>query len=490
MRIKPPLGKYRKEVDEILKIGYWEYKTLTEEFNWSEVTRQIHEVPPNYTPELQTALDFFNKGESRNKIKEVVAKALEQGSQFDVKLKITTFTGKEKWVRTIGFVEYGENKVSRLFGSFHDIDGEKKRELELMAVGERFSFAIKAADIGIWELNLKTKDLYWSDKMYELYGVSKDDFMGSFETWQKRVHPKDRKRVDKELELTLEGKQAFNTTFAILKDNGLEAIILAEAIVINDKKGVPTRMIGVNKDITVKSIVEEQLKMLYKKNEDQNKYLSNFAHTMTHNLRSSSGNLVMLIDLLKSETDPGKKDMFLEMMDRSTKRLEETITQFNETISIRYGEDKELDHVNIHDAMEKSMENINALIKESGAQLHIGVPKELSLFGIQSYFESIFQNLLTNALKYSREGVDPMIKVTANHGEGITTIHFSDNGMGIDLERYGNKVFGMYKTFHGNKDAKGIGLFLTKNQTESMGGTINVESTPGQGTTFILKFKS
>jgi len=67
-------------------------------------------------------------------------------------------------------------------------------------------------------------------------------------------------------------------------------------------------------------------------------------------------------------------------------------------------------------------------------------------------------------------------------------VAFNDNGQGIDLDRHGRKIFGMYKTFHGNEDAKGIGLFITKNQIEAMNGKIEVESTVNVGTTFNLYF--
>jgi signal transduction histidine kinase len=101
--------------------------------------------------------------------------------------------------------------------------------------------------------------------------------------------------------------------------------------------------------------------------------------------------------------------------------------------------------------------------------------------------ESILQNLLTNALKYSHPDRQPHIICHTMKERNHIYLIFEDNGIGIDLERYGDKVFGMYKTFHQNPDAKGIGLFITRNQIEALGGTIKIESTVNIGTKFTIK---
>lgn len=101
--------------------------------------------------------------------------------------------------------------------------------------------------------------------------------------------------------------------------------------------------------------------------------------------------------------------------------------------------------------------------------------------------ESIVLNLTTNAIKYRDPEKEPKLTIQSYTEDEFIVLSVEDNGKGIDMERYGGKVFGMYKTFHGNKDARGIGLFITKNQIESMGGTIELESAVGVGTTFKIK---
>ena len=106
---------------------------------------------------------------------------------------------------------------------------------------------------------------------------------------------------------------------------------------------------------------------------------------------------------------------------------------------------------------------------------------------IPAYLESIMLNLATNALKYRSPDRAPQITCKSYSDNGHTYLTFSDNGIGIDMAKYGDKVFGMYKTFHTNTNSKGIGLFITRNQIESLGGSIEIESAVNVGTTFKIR---
>jgi two-component system CheB/CheR fusion protein len=96
--------------------------------------------------------------------------------------------------------------------------------------------------------------------------------------------------------------------------------------------------------------------------------------------------------------------------------------------------------------------------------------------------------LLSNALKYSSNERIPAIHFETNCIDNKITLSVSDNGMGIDLKKFGNKVFGLNQTFHRGIDSKGIGLFMTKSQVEAMGGTIFVESEVNKGSKFTITF--
>jgi signal transduction histidine kinase len=108
----------------------------------------------------------------------------------------------------------------------------------------------------------------------------------------------------------------------------------------------------------------------------------------------------------------------------------------------------------------------------------------------KTYIESILLNLLTNAIKYRAENKTLKITITASQINDSITLVFKDNGIGIDLERNRDKVFGLYQRFHDYPDSKGLGLYLVKSQVEAMDGTISIESEVNKGTTFTLTFKN
>src|SRR5690606_15900558 len=105
----------------------------------------------------------------------------------------------------------------------------------------------------------------------------------------------------------------------------------------------------------------------------------------------------------------------------------------------------------------------------------------------KKYIDSIFFNILSNALKYRSDKRNPHITVKSYKKNGWIHLEFSDNGLGIDLKKHGDKLFGLRKTFHDHPNAKGFGLFITKAQIEAMDGAIAVKSTPDQGSVFTIK---
>lgn len=101
---------------------------------------------------------------------------------------------------------------------------------------------------------------------------------------------------------------------------------------------------------------------------------------------------------------------------------------------------------------------------------------------------SIFYNLISNSIKYKEPGRNPVIEISSNENENKTILTFKDNGIGIDLKLYGDKIFGLYKRFHYDVEGKGMGLFMVKTQVESLEGNITISSQLGRGTIFTIEF--
>jgi signal transduction histidine kinase len=111
------------------------------------------------------------------------------------------------------------------------------------------------------------------------------------------------------------------------------------------------------------------------------------------------------------------------------------------------------------------------------------------VYAVLPYVESIINNLLTNAIKYRHPDRHPIIQISTTIDNEYVCLKVKDNGLGVDLSKYRNDIFNLYKRFHLHVDGKGLGLYLVKTQVTALGGKIDIESEPEKGTTFLVYFK-
>lgn len=474
--------------NRIAKIGSWSVNLLTNKIFWSPVTKEIHEVPLDYEPNLEEGINFYKKGENRDIIVQKVSECIEKGTSYDVELVIVTAKGNEKWVRAMGEPDQVNGKTIGFSGVFQDIDQRKKQQKAYKALYERTRIALKSANIGVWDLDIANNNLFWDDNMFALYGTDKHSFDSTFSAWEKTVHPEDLEKTKLKVDEALEGKSELDNDFRIIKKDGSIAYIHAEAKVFWDDSGKPIRMIGANTDVTSLKRKDKRLRSLLEMTERQNNRLLNFTNILSHNLRSNSSNISMLSGMLDSRLSVTQQVQFIEMIRVSAKNLEDTIVELNDIVKIQATDESQFKEVFVKKTIEQAINGINALLMQASTTITMDIDEELKILGVDAYLQSVFHNLLTNSIKYRRAGIPLKIRISSHVLAGKICILFSDNGIGIDLQKFGTKLFGMYKTFHGNDDARGIGLFITKNHIETMNGSIGVESEPNKGATFKLFF--
>jgi len=196
----------------------------------------------------------------------------------------------------------------------------------------------------------------------------------------------------------------------------------------------------------------------------------------------------MLLEFLVNENDEAEKQNILNMLTHASDNLLDTLENLNEVVAISTNINLEKRPVNIYDKIIAVQQNLSAFLKSNKAQIINKVAEDISILGTTAYMESILMNFITNAVKYKHPERDPIIEIAVQKTKGKIVLSISDNGLGIDLDKYGDKLFGMYKTFHDHQDARGIGLYITKNQIEAMGGRINTKSIVNEGTTFNIYF--
>lgn len=621
--------RFFRKTSEAARVGGWEVDLIENTVKWTSVTKKIHEVDSDYIPTVETGINFYKSGETRNKITTAFTDLVQKGIPFDLELQIITAKGNEIWVRSIGNVDIVDGKYVKAYGVFQDIDYRKKIQDQLKQSEQRFRESFENSAIGMalvapdgrWlkvnkqvceitgypekELLTKTfQDITHPDDLdldldnlqsliegrissyqmekryYHKYGHivwvllsvsivrsangSTQHFVSQIEDITKNkeaeeqlskvnreltalfesitqvsvittdvngiikhfsrgsetllgykaeemvnkqtpalIHSEEEviergKELSKEFGHPVEGFDVFvihakngtynSSEWTYIRKDGSTFPVQLVVTAMHDNNNEISGFLGIATDISSIKQTEEQLKTSIEIVSEQNTRLFNFAHIVSHNLRSHTGNLALLLDLYKNASDPQEQQDLINHLQGVSDNLSETIVHLNEVVTIQTNITQQRKKLNLLEYVEKTKETLAGDISQSEVDIECNIPEDVHIMYNEAYLESILLNFISNAIKYRNKEVKPKITLNYNNINNSRILEIVDNGIGINLERYGKKLFGMYKTFHGNEDAKGIGLFITKNQIEAMGGKIEVKSTLGKGTTFIIHF--
>jgi PAS domain S-box-containing protein len=257
---------------------------------------------------------------------------------------------------------------------------------------------------------------------------------------------------------------------------------------LTNGSGQPSEILCIGHDITSLILRQDELQALVGIAADQNKRLVNFTYIVSHNIRSHVANIIGVINVNKFDKEMNDQ-MALEMIETTANSLDETVHNLNDIIAIQNNINLPVKEINIYNEITRIVESILVLIKNAGTMIDYRLDQNEKLVTNAAYFESILLNLITNSLRYKKPDVELQLVIDVYQEDEYKVLSFGDNGIGIDLERFGDQLFGMYNTFNGNKDAKGMGLFIIKTQVEAMRGKITVSSQPGTGTNFRIYFR-
>ncbi|MBQ0769110.1 MAG: PAS domain-containing sensor histidine kinase [Bizionia sp.] len=353
----------------------------------------------------------------------------------------------------------------------------------------KWEIALSISKIGMWEFNAKTRSVYFSESSKAIIGRLDDDNFGdNIDDWNNLVHPEDRAKYHKDFNDHVLGlKSIYINKHRIKCKNGEYKWILDKGqIVERDVDGNYLRFIGTHTDITEQVENEDKINNTLNITTEQNKKLKNFAHIVTHNLKEHAANFESLLAFYNEADDDTEKNELISHLNHVANSLNKTINNLKQIVSVQSRKETDTELLNLNDFIEESLQLLDVIILKSNATIYNRVSKNVCIYYNSAYLESIIQNLLSNAIKYKHPHRDPVIKIQSHTKKDSIIITVSDNGIGLDLEKFGKDIFKLYKTFHTNKNSEGVGLYLIKNQIEAYKGTISINSTVNVGTTFTI----
>ncbi|MGN6648153.1 MAG: PAS domain-containing sensor histidine kinase [Cytophaga sp.] len=253
--------------------------------------------------------------------------------------------------------------------------------------------------------------------------------------------------------------------------------------VYQNKELIGVSLIGKNN--TERMEYESRLEKANKELIQQNEQLNQYSYIISHNLRAPIVTLLGLISIFNQvKNDPDEADAIVAHITKSANHLDTVIKDLNHVLTVN---DKKTVMTDVQ--LDAEFDIVRFLLKKeielSAAVIIYDFSGYPVIHSIKSYVHNILYNLLSNSLKYKKINTPPYITVSSyKHPSGMVCIEFSDQGIGVDLEKFSDKLFGFYKRFHTHVEGKGLGLHLIKKQIDFLEGRIEVESVVGQGTTF------
>ncbi|MFD1874952.1 PAS domain S-box protein [Hymenobacter bucti] len=266
--------------------------------------------------------------------------------------------------------------------------------------------------------------------------------------------------------------------------------VLLHVTPIYNQAGELTQFISIQQNINAQKVMEAQQAQLTQDLYEHNRDLQQFTYMLSHNLRAPLANALGLSQLL---TRVGKHspvfDASLGYLRQSLEQVDGVLHDLNLVLSLRDQQHQQTpETVVLAEVCEQAIQHWTPALTACGGQVTLDVAEGLLVRGTRAYVYSLFDNLLSNALKYRAPARPLHITIASEAGaHGGATIQFADNGSGFDQVKAGAKLFQLYQRFHGGHQGRGLGLFLVKTHVEAMGGTIEVSSQVGVGTRFVIQ---
>jgi len=393
---------------------------------------------------------------------------------------------EKRWfgVRALKF----ESDEPMVVVAHQNISERKLAEENLTQSLLRLNEAQKISHLGNWEFDFAKNVHTWSDELYNILGIQKEErAKPSTELFLSFMHPEDADEIKIKVNEAFKSLKASSYNFRFIKPDGTIRYGYTERKFEFDENNKPSRLLGVVQDITERKLIEEEREKMISNIVQHSKNLEQFAFIVSHNLRAPVANILGLSNVLKntiSKEDRLRSEQFLF---KATEQLDNVLKDLNKILEVRSEINEYKEIVSLNELVTLIKSSINGLIEKEMVQIITNFAATDKIVSIKSYIYSVFYNLISNSIKYRQADKSPVIKIKSEVENGKIKICFTDNGLGIDLIKYGDKVFGLYKRFNMSKDGKGLGLFMVKTQVEGLGGIISVKSKPNEGCEFIIE---
>ncbi|MEQ9405992.1 MAG: PAS domain-containing protein [Cyclobacteriaceae bacterium] len=488
-------------VTDAAGIIVYDYDIESGDILWSGNVEEVLGFTSKQMGNIDTWTDLIHPDDRKDTFRQL-EKAQKKLSTFEVYYRFLKSNSEYCDIYDRGTFLEREGKAYRMLGMMSDVTEWRKSREALNESESRFKSLIDKLKVGVSLYDLKMEPQMHNEAACKLLGLTRKQFIG------KAALDKDWNVVD------MDGNRMKPENFpipqAIARQEAVRQVVMGvfrpklndrvwlmvDADPIFNSEGGINHVICTYSDFSDRKRVEEMLK---EKNEQlvitsdlisrKNERLLEFAQIVSHNLRSPLTNIAALVDLYKNGSSKDR-DKAVEFIGDVTTKALRTVDDLNEVLKVQQSEQVDIKLLDFEEVLQKVRELLKLNLVEKNAKILADFFEAPSIQYPEIYLESIFLNLLSNSVKYIGDGKTPAIAIRSRMEGNDIVLEFSDNGLGLDLGKYGDDIFRFGKTFHNTGESKGIGLYLIKNQIRTMGDQIEVESKVNEGTTFRIFFRN
>lgn len=469
--------------------GTWDWNIQTGELYWSD---QIAPLFGYSEGNLETTYDNFLTAvhpDDRQSVIDAVNQCIEQGKEYKIEHRCIWPNGEVRWLLEQGdVVRTTDGRPLHMLGTVQDITDQKLSESQLNLSSQRLVEAQKLAQIGNWEANLVTGELYWSRVIYNIFGQDPETFQPNIEHFFECIHPDDRSFVESRQQQAMD-TGSLNIVHRIVRPNGFIRYVQELGRVERDQHGTPIKIVGTVQDVTSLKEAEQAMTEAKEQAEKANLAKSQFLSNMSHELRTPMNAILGFAQLLEhnGELTDDQTESLHEII-KAGKHLLQLINEVLDLSRIESGNlEITIEPISLKSVMNESIILIQSLAMKNSVTLHYQDNCDYQVQADRLRIKQVLLNLLSNAVKYNRPDGDVFIDCKANRS--VLKLSVRDTGAGLSKDDL-KQLFKPFTRFGKNPTAiegTGIGLTISQQLMKHMSGTLYAESTLDQGSTFWLE---
>ena len=522
-------NKILEENQRLSKLGGWQYEISNHQMYWTdEVYRQLGLSPDSAAPSIGNLRKALGDHQVR-KIKRGVLSVMKNKSNGNVNVTILDNKGRLNYINIELVPEFEGDKITKIYGSNHDITDTVEADSKEKNIVQSLLDLSKRTHLKTTEfksflqhlLEVASKTLGIERTSFWIYNSEHDSI---------QIHSMNGGKIEDQTEISREKYPLYferleqSRTIAVdrvyeepfvnefkdyFEENKIVSLMDSQVllqgtmigVICFEKTGQPVdwsysdqRFAATLSDIISNAFythknreLEQEKAALIDRLIKKNKSLREFAYVISHNLRDPVSQILGFTDLYrKPDSEDIRQDLInwirnaAENLDRIIKDLSFVLRQQEDHRDLK-------DHANLEESLETVMTSLDSEIQKVKPDIQVVTKGNTSHLPIPGPFlYNLLYNLLSNSLKYRKDDEDLVIKIDCKIANSGYRIVFEDNGIGMNLDEFRDKLFKMYQRYHLEKEGRGLGLYLVKSQLESLGATIEVESEVNKGTRFIV----